>query len=1088
MKKILILIILIFISFEINIVKGENIFVVKNTNPYGENSFLWAIEEANKEGGIIKFDIPKEDKNFNGKSWTIFLRSNLPTIERKIIIDGLSQNEKYTDLEKNTPLIDIDASLITSDSLFTFKYDFELSGLNFKNFKSKDYIRIETNRGTIKNISIDNGDTGIHLFKSSNIKILNSTFKNLNYGIYLYYSNYNIIDEVNIENSTFGIRFYFSSSNEIKNSIFKNSQTGIRIFYNSLRNKIYKNTILNNEDGIFLRDSFGEKNDLFENKFVSNLNGIHLYYGTASLIYKNEFYSNEIGLNIDFFSSDNSIFNNTFKENNYGVKFFNSCEKNIIKENIFEKNKKGIFFEDKSNRFNSFSKNIFIDNNENINLSGGNEGITPIEVSFAKTFGKSVLISTKSDKKGKIEIFSSDILGNNSISFLGEKNINNFEEIFYILTNEELLGKYILYTFTDDLFNTSEFGKVLIDKKAPFLDLILKKTTQSEKGGKVEFLSEIKNYGDEDIEGVIFKIQIPREFGEINILSNPKGSKYKIENNQIIVENIKVAKNSNEFIKFSFSIGDKVTINTKFSLHGEIEYFLYGKLKIIEKSDENGIDDGVPQSFNLDEPTEFTITGKPQILVDIPQNLNINSNSIFSLKFSIKNIGNYLDKNVNIKISIPDSFDYLSSNIGQFKREERTFYLNFDSIKENEIYTINLEFKSKETISDKKEKISFLYKSETTEIKKEIDILIKGEGKESLSLRVEGEKETNLYSFYNIQVFIKNSGTKEAKDKILKIAVPNNFNVSNEFEIKSGFIEIKIDKIGINEEKKISLIFKSISSCDSINTFEFNIDNLIYKKDVFIKCFKIFHNQIITGFPDSTFKPDIPIKRVEVAAILSNTFMLSRSNLETLPKDVKESHWGKNYILNVISSGLMSGYKDGTFKPDEPLKRSEAAAIIFKILSLEEDFGNYFKDIPSSYWAKGIIGGVYKSGIISGYKDKTFKGEKSVTRAEFLVMLLKAIGREGNLGEINKFKDLDKNHWAYKYILESTIPHILINPQRIKEIKLGQRVLPIFIEKDTSFLQILKIGDKLKVSIPFLYEDLKEIEVEILENGFKLNP
>jgi hypothetical protein len=602
----------------------------------------------------------------------------------------------------------------------------------------------------------------------------------------------------------------------------------------------------------------------------------------------------------------------------------------------------------------------------------------------------------------------------------------------------------------------------------------------------VEFLAEIKNKGDEDIDNVIYKIKIPKEFKDIKVLSNPKGSIYKIEDNLILVENIKVGKNSSEFIKFSFLIGENILVNSKYSLQGEIEYNIYGKLRIIEKSDKDGIDDEIPSSFILDEPTELVITGKPQIVIDLPQTLNINSNSTFNLNFLIKNIGNYPDKNVSVKISIPNSLEYLSSNLGQFKREESIFYLNFDSIKENESFNINIEFKVKETIFDKKEKMSLQYISETTNVKKEIDIFIKGEGEPKLSMRVESKDEVYLYSNIIFNIIINNSGTKEAKEKILKIKVPKDFKILGEYYTKENIVEIKIDKIGINEELKINLEFKSISTCDTTTTFEFYLDEMVIKKDILIKCLKIFHNPIISGYPDGTFKPDNPIKRVEVAVILSNTFLLSRYDSLNLPKDVKDGYWGKDYILNVISNGLMSGYKDGTFKPEEPLKRSEAAAIIFKILSLNEDYGNYFIDIPSSYWAKGIIGAVYKSGIISGYQDKTFRGEKKVTRAEFITMILKAVGRGGNFGDINKFVDLNKNHWAYKYILEATIPHILINPQKLKDIKIGPRILPIFIEKENSIIKILKSGDRIKVSIPFLFGDLKEVEIEIEDSGFSI--
>ncbi|MBC7194722.1 MAG: right-handed parallel beta-helix repeat-containing protein, partial [Caldisericia bacterium] len=501
MKKV-ILISLVFVLFNINIVKGENVFVVKNTNPSGENSFYWAVTEAAKNGGIIKFDIPEEDKNFDGKTWKITLRDNLPIIEKKIIIDGLSQNEKFKEMDNSLPLIVIDASLLTSDTFFTFKYEFEMNGIKLTNFKNKDYIRIETNRGTIKNVSVENGDTGIHLFKSSNIKILNSSFRNLNYGVYLYYSNNNLIDGINVEKSVFGVRFYFSSSNEIRNSFFKSCDTGIRVFYNSLRNKIHDNYFENNSDGIFLRDSFNQKNDFYKNVFNKNINGIHLYYGTSALIYENEFNNNDNGILMEFFSLTNSIYKNSFNKNKFGVKLFNGSDKNSISENSFKECDFGIYFEEKSNKNNFFTKNIFINNKSNIVLNGGNEDIKPPNLIFAKIFGKSILISLKSEKRGKVEIFSSDLIGENSYSFLGEKEVQTGDNLFYILTDEDFLGKYILLTFTDLSSNTSEFSKILVDKKTPFLDLTLKGPSQVERGGKAEFLSTIKNLGEEEIQDV----------------------------------------------------------------------------------------------------------------------------------------------------------------------------------------------------------------------------------------------------------------------------------------------------------------------------------------------------------------------------------------------------------------------------------------------------------------------------------------------------------------------------------------------------------------------------------------------------------
>ncbi|MGB9750282.1 MAG: S-layer homology domain-containing protein [Caldisericia bacterium] len=1088
MKKIFIFLTILSIFFHISISIGATEVYVTNTNPSGDGSFIWALEKALESGGIIKFNIPKEDKNFNGKFWIITPRSNLPDIDKKIIIDGLSQTEKYGDLNSDGPEIILDGSYITSDSFFRFKYDnFEINGIYLKNFKYTDYIRIESVKGVIKNIKIENGNTGIHLFKANSVKIENINFKNLNYGVYFYYSNNNIVDNSSFEKINFGVRFYFSSSDEIQNSNFRNCQTGVRVFYNSLRNKIHDNIFENNEDGIFLRDSFNQRNDIYKNKFMNNINGIHLYYGTGSLIYENEFSKNKKGISFEFSSSNNNIYNNIFSENDYSISFFNGSNGNLINENNFLNNKYAIYFEEKSNIKNRFSKNIMIGNENNIILNDGNNGIEKPNILFSKILGKSLFLSLNSKIDGKIEVFMSGILSSNCETFIGEKEVKKGVSNFYIPTDLELNQKYFLINFTDNDGNTSEFSEILVTEKAPFLDLSLKKSSGGERGGRIEFISTLKNSGDEDVKDVKFSIKIPNQFKDIQVLSYPKNSTYKIENNEIVVDKIFISRNSSETIKFSFSIPESVDINLTFSLQGEIEYYPYEGLKITEKSDEDGVDDGIPNSFINDDETKFTITGKPIISVTTSENINTKSSSGFNIPVEIKNSGNYMANNLTLKIVIPDTFDFINSDIGSFKKDEKTFYLKIDTLKENEKINLSLTLKAKLTIDDKTTKILLTLSSpDFTEIKKEINILIKGEGKENISLRVEMADSVKLYSNLEMKVFIKNTGTKEAVDKKLNIKIPQNFRLISDSSKGENYL-VTIDRIGINEEKKIELSFRATGNCDTTNNFEISIDEQVVKKDVKIECLKIYHHPIISGYPDGTFKPDNYVKRVEIAVIISNTFLLSRASNVRVPVDIKDDYWGKEFVMNVISNGFMGGYPDGKFNPEGILKRSEACAIIFKILNLTEDYGNYFNDIDDKYWAKGIIGAVYKKGIISGYKDGKFKGENGITRAEFLTILLKATFRGGiNFGNINTFTDLNENHWAYNYIIEATTPHILINPEKISELQIRGKTYPIFSEKQNTIFTIPKIGDRISVSIPFLYEDLRVVDIEVTKIGIKI--
>ena len=287
MKKVLtlVLIFLMFFSFKITLAKGE--FIVTNTNSRGAGSFLYAMREAIDKGGVVKFDIPEEDKNFNGKVWIIKLKDPLPEINKPIIIDGLSQTEKHGDRNPDGPEIVIDASMVVGEeTLFYFrKSGFKISGITIINFKGKGVIETKQAKGDIHNISIRNANIGIYLYKANGVKIRNVSVSNLQYGLYLYYSNYNVIDGFYAENNTYGIRLYYSMNNEIKNSTVVKCDSGIRVFYNSIKNKLHDNKILRNTDGIWVRDSHNIENDIFDNEFTENKNGIHLLYDTKVQIY-----------------------------------------------------------------------------------------------------------------------------------------------------------------------------------------------------------------------------------------------------------------------------------------------------------------------------------------------------------------------------------------------------------------------------------------------------------------------------------------------------------------------------------------------------------------------------------------------------------------------------------------------------------------------------------------------------------------------------------------------------------------------------------------------------------------------------------
>lgn len=96
---------------------------------------------------------------------------------------------------------------------------------------------------------------------------------------------------------------------------------------------------------------------------------------------------------------------------------------------------------------------------------------------------------------------------------------------------------------------------------------------------------------------------------------------------------------------------------------------------------------------------------------------------------------------------------------------------------------------------------------------------------------------------------------------------------------------------------------------------------------------------LIDGYPDATFRPDKPINRAEIATVLTRSEALTAAEdagkSQVSFKDVSVSHWASATIQAASASGLFNGYEDGTFRPDNPITRAEAAAVIYRIVRLD---------------------------------------------------------------------------------------------------------------------------------------------------------
>ncbi|MTV51036.1 hypothetical protein GJ688_19245, partial [Heliobacillus mobilis] len=184
------------------------------------------------------------------------------------------------------------------------------------------------------------------------------------------------------------------------------------------------------------------------------------------------------------------------------------------------------------------------------------------------------------------------------------------------------------------------------------------------------------------------------------------------------------------------------------------------------------------------------------------------------------------------------------------------------------------------------------------------------------------------------------------------------------------------------------------------------------------------HTHYVNGYPDGTFRPEQPIRRSEMAALLANALSLpGPTNSEANYPDVDNSFWARQAIAEASRAGLMEGYPDQGFHPEANVTRAQMAAIIAKWKSIQNTGTNAFDD-TRNHWAEKYIAGVNEAGWMKGYADQTFRPEQPITRAEAVTALNRLFGR-GPLTGLTKatWSDVPSTYWAWGQIEEASIDH-----------------------------------------------------------------
>ena len=196
------------------------------------------------------------------------------------------------------------------------------------------------------------------------------------------------------------------------------------------------------------------------------------------------------------------------------------------------------------------------------------------------------------------------------------------------------------------------------------------------------------------------------------------------------------------------------------------------------------------------------------------------------------------------------------------------------------------------------------------------------------------------------------------------------------------------------------------------------------------------HYAYIIGYGNNDVRPQNNITRAEVATIffrlLTDETREANMTKSNSYNDVKDGDWFCCAVSTLSKMGIIKGYEDGSFKPNDPISRAEFAAIAARVDPDGDKTPATFADV-TSHWAKDEISIAANHGWIKGYEDGSFKPDQKITRAETMTLVNRVLNRlpeaKDDLHKDMKtwVDNMDETAWYYLAVQEATNSHYFKN-------------------------------------------------------------
>lgn len=156
------------------------------------------------------------------------------------------------------------------------------------------------------------------------------------------------------------------------------------------------------------------------------------------------------------------------------------------------------------------------------------------------------------------------------------------------------------------------------------------------------------------------------------------------------------------------------------------------------------------------------------------------------------------------------------------------------------------------------------------------------------------------------------------------------------------------------------------------------------------------HFAYVSGYPDGTVRPEANITREETAMVFYRLLnAIYRASVDSKTNnfgDVAAERWSNDAISTLVNAGILSGYPDGTFNPSAAITRAEFATLVTRFVGIDETATHSFTDL-GGHWAEKYVATAVKLGWIAGYDDGTFRPDGKITRAEAMTLVNRILYR-----------------------------------------------------------------------------------------------